>query len=712
MRAISIQWKISLLAGACLLVSTAILTGIAVYAAHHTNQMVVSESSAELKNNAEQILAQQAETESSRVMSYLNDAVIRGEMVVQALKFQKAFAEENLLSSEVLRGAINQTMRSAVEHAEHILAGYAVYLPDALDGEDANYVGSTNLGANDSGRAALYWIRDAKGALAQETIPEQELKDTSLDANGIATTEWFQCSQRHKQSCLLDPYIDESRKPPELMTSVTFPILEQDELKGIVGLDIELTHLQDLVKTMDLRMFDGAGEVLLVSQHGVIAGTTQPKLKLGAGLQKLDPTLFSTLQSMLKSDKRQTSWDSDSLRVFMPIHMQGSHTTWALLITMPAATVLQHATLLEDKLSGELGSITLQLVGSAFIVGLLGLLIFWFVARQISTPLRHVADRLRDIAQGEGDLTQRISLRREDELGELASWFNAFLDKIHGTVRDIVDAVHQSRQNTEQASQLSSGSREALRAQFNEIDLVASAFEEMHQTSAEVAQSANRVVAAADSAEVSAQQGKAVVEETRIAMEELMHYISAAKPKVEELSRNSDSISQILEVITAIAEQTNLLALNAAIEAARAGEQGRGFAVVADEVRNLARRTQDSVVEIRQVIGNLQSGTGQVVSAILSSHEQANVTQQRSQQAVVMIEQITRSISTIQEMSNQIEIAVKEQGKVSGEISQNVNNIRKASETVTLAAEESNEMLDGLHRLADQQQQLVDQFKV
>ncbi len=712
MRAISIQWKISLLAGACLLISTAALTGIAVYAAHHTNQMVVSEATDELKLNAEQNLAQQAETESSRVVNYLNDAMIRGQMVVQALQFQKSFAEDNLLSSEVLRGAINQTMRSAVEHADHILAGYAVYLPDALDAEDANYVGSTNLGANDSGRAALYWSRNAKGELALETIAEQELKDTHLDANGIAKTEWFQCSQRKKQSCLLDPYVDETTTPPQLMTSVTFPILEGETLKGIAGLDIELGHLQDLVKTMDQRMFNGAGEVLLISQHGIVAGATQSKYKLGLGLQKQDPALQASLQTLLKNDKRQTSWEAGSLRVFMPIQMQGSQNRWALLITMPAATVLQHATLLSEKLAGQLNNTTLQLIASALVIGGLGLLIFWFVARQISTPLRHVADRLRDIAQGEGDLTQRITLRRDDELGELASWFNAFLDKIHGTVRDIVEAVHQSRHNTEQASQLSSGSREALRAQFNEIDLVASAFEEMHQTSAEVAQSANRVVAAADSAEMSAQQGKAVVEETRLAMEELMRYISAAKPQVEDLSRNSENISQILEVITAIAEQTNLLALNAAIEAARAGEQGRGFAVVADEVRNLARRTQDSVVEIRQVIANLQSGTGQVVNAILSSHEQANVTQQRSQQAVVMIEQVTRSISTIQEMSNQIELAIKEQGKVSGEISENVNNIRKASETVTLAAEESSQMLESLHALADQQQDLVNHFKV
>jgi len=234
----------------------------------------------------------------------------------------------------------------------------------------------------------------------------------------------------------------------------------------------------------------------------------------------------------------------------------------------------------------------------------------------------------------------------------------------------------------------------------------------MYQTSTEVIQSANRVVAAADSAEISAQQGKHVVEDTRYAMEQLMNYISEAKPKVEDLSRNSDNISQILEVITSIADQTNLLALNAAIEAARAGEQGRGFAVVADEVRSLARRTQDSVVEIRQVIADLQSGTRQVVSAILSSHEQANITQQRSQQAVEMIEQITHSIGTIQAMSTQIETAIREQGKVSSEISQNVNNIRTASETVTKAAEESSVMLDGLREFAGQQQRLVEQFKV
>lgn len=332
------------------------------------------------------------------MVNYLNDAVIRGEMVVQAVKFQKAFAEDNLLSSEVLRGAINQTMRSAVEHAEHILAGYAVYLPDALDAEDANYVGSTNLGSQRQWPCSPVLTCNAKGELTLETIDEKELKDTSLERSRHSFHRMVPVQSAPQTELSVDPYVDETRTPPELMTSVTFPILEQDVSLGIVGLDIELAHLQDLVKTMDQRMFDGAGEVLLVSQHGVIAGTTQPKLKLGAGLQQLDLTLFSALQGMLKTDKR-----ANQLGLRLPAGLYAHPICKAakplcLADHHACNHRIAHATLLAEKLSGELGGTTLQLVGSAFAVGLLGLLIFWFVARQISTPLRQkVADRLREI---------------------------------------------------------------------------------------------------------------------------------------------------------------------------------------------------------------------------------------------------------------------------------------------------------------------------
>lgn len=712
MRSISIQWKISLLAGSCLLLSTAAMTAVSLYAAHSSNQLVVAQSSQELEDNAAQLLAQQAETESTRIVNFLNDASVRGQMVVQALQFQKKFAEDNLLSSEVLRGAVNQTVRSAAEHATMARGAFAVYLPDALDAEDANYVGSDNLGANDKGRMAFYWGRNAKGEMTQQTIAEKQLADQSTQTNGQPSNAWWHCSQQEKGICLVDPYNDSRQPAAGLLTTLSLPLLDGDTLLGSVGFELPLGPLQSLLDTMDNSMFDGKGDVVLLSQNGIVAGSTREGLQSGSHYSTEAADELSQLQQVFAGGKRQVSWQQDTLQILMPVVLAGDKQHWGLVIRMPKQVVLARAAELEQQLGSALGRTTGQLLLAALLIASLGIAVFWLMAQRLVTPLRHVANRLRDIAQGEGDLTQRISLRRDDELGELATWFNAFLERIHGTVRELVHSVHHSRQLTTQATALSHDSRNALNAQFNEIDMVASAFEEMHQTSGEVAISANRVVAAADSAEVSAQQGKAVVEETRHAMEDLMHYISNAKPQVESLARNSDNISQILEVITGIAEQTNLLALNAAIEAARAGEQGRGFAVVADEVRNLARRTQDSVVEIRQVIGDLQQGTQQVVSAILSSHDQANVTQQRSQQAVVMLEAITRSVSTIQEMSNQIEIAVKEQGKVSGEISENVSNIRKASETVILAAEETNQRLDELQQLADAQQRQVDQFKV
>ena len=712
MRSMSIQWKISLLAGSCLLLSTAAMTGVALYSASHSNQQVVAQSSQELKDNAAQLLAQQAETESTRIVSVLNDVLVRAQMVVQALQFQKQFAEDNLLGSDVLRGAVNQTVRSAAEHATLARGTYAVYLPDALDGEDANYVGSANLGANDKGRMAFYWSRNAKGELSQQTLDEKQLADRSLNANGQAKSDWWHCSQQEKAACLIDPYPDTRQPAVGLLTAVSMPLLDGDKLLGSIGFELPLAPVQAVLDKMDHSMFDGKGDVVLLSQNGIVAGSTRADLKAGQAYVGAGSDETAALLNAFAGDKRLIQWQSGMLQILMPVALAGNSHHWGLVIRMPAEVVLSRAQALNGQLQAQLSQTSGQLLLSALLIGSLGIALFWVMAQRLVTPLRHVADRLRDIAQGEGDLTQRITLRREDELGELATWFNAFLERIHGTVRELVASVHQSQQHTAEAARLSRHSREALGAQFNEIDMVASAFEQMHQTSGEVAISANRVVAAADSAEVSAQQGKAVVEETRHAMEELMHYISNAKPQVESLARNSDNISQILEVITGIAEQTNLLALNAAIEAARAGDQGRGFAVVADEVRNLARRTQDSVVEIRQVIGALQQGTQDVVSAILSSHEQANITQQRSQQAVVMIEAITHSVATIQEMSNQIEIAIKEQGKVSGEISENVSNIRKASETVTQAAVQSSQMLDELQQLAENQQRQVDQFKV
>ncbi|MGL6050070.1 MAG: methyl-accepting chemotaxis protein, partial [Aeromonas salmonicida] len=291
-------------------------------------------------------------------------------------------------------------------------------------------------------------------------------------------------------------------------------------------------------------------------------------------------------------------------------------------------------------------------------------------------------------------------------------WFNSFLNKLQSTISQVIDTVAGTRASAEQAAQVAERTSAGMQAQYQEVDLVATAFEELSATALQVAGNANSAVAAANQADTSAQEGKYVVADTQEAMRKLMAVISDAKPVVERLAANSDNINDILVVIQGIAEQTNLLALNAAIEAARAGEQGRGFAVVADEVRNLAGRTQNAIVEIQTLTGQLQSGTEAVVKAIMTGHSQADVTLTKVDLSVSVLEQIIHAVATIHQMNEQIARAAQEQSGVADEINRNVSNIRDVSHTIRAEAATSAENGRELSALADKQQQLVGQFKV
>jgi methyl-accepting chemotaxis protein len=203
-----------------------------------------------------------------------------------------------------------------------------------------------------------------------------------------------------------------------------------------------------------------------------------------------------------------------------------------------------------------------------------------------------------------------------------------------------------------------------------------------------------------------------VIGKTTSAIELLANEMNVAMQEVEGLANSSEKIGSVLEVIRSIAEQTNLLALNAAIEAARAGEAGRGFAVVADEVRNLAKRTQDSVEEIRQVIESLQSGTKEVVNTMHSSHRQAQDSVGQVEQAVAVLQRISQAVSVITDMNLQIASAAEEQSSVAEEINRNVASIRDVTESISTQADESAQISQNLNKLANHQQGLMDQFRV
>ncbi|MGL6606178.1 methyl-accepting chemotaxis protein [Aeromonas hydrophila] len=713
MSSLSVQGRITLIAGCCLLASAGALVASSLFSAANMQDQVLTSTTAEAQSAAENWMKAMGSEQAAKVTSYLDEAYFRATLLGQGILFQRKNAADNFGSSETLRTAVNQQLHDAAASSGNLLGVYAVFEPDQLDGEDSNYHGSSALGSNDQGRFSTYWAR-VDGKIEPEVQNESVLADESPTAAGGVENEWYRCSIRSKALCLLEPYLDDVGSQKVLMTSVTVPLLEQDKLLGMVGVDISLTALQSLVKEMDQELYEGQGKVLLVSSQGRVAGVDGFDVTLGSPLGQQYQTLAGELQGWLGQGQISSRWSPDGtlLQTFVPVKMRGTEQKWGIYIELPRSVVLASALQLQDDLSGQASRsvMTQLLIGG--LISAVALICIWLMAHQIVAPIRAVVARLKDIASGEGDLTQRIELRRDDEIGELAKWFNSFLNKLQSTISQVIDTVAGTRASAEQAASVAERTSAGMQAQYQEVDLVATAFEELSATALQVAGNANSAVAAANQADTAAQEGKYVVADTQEAMRKLMAVISDAKPVVEHLSANSENINDILVVIQGIAEQTNLLALNAAIEAARAGEQGRGFAVVADEVRNLAGRTQNAIVEIQTLIGQLQSGTEAVVKAIMTGHSQADLTLTKVDLSVSVLEQIIHAVATIHQMNEQIARAAQEQSGVADEINRNVSNIRDVSHTIRAEAASSAENGRELSALADKQQQLVGQFKV
>ncbi|MFL9627004.1 methyl-accepting chemotaxis protein [Aeromonas jandaei] len=713
MSALSVQGRITLIAGCCLLVTAAALVASSLYNANKMQEQVRQATMHEAQQSAENWMKAMGAEQAAKVTSYLDEAYFRATLLAENVLFQRKNAADNFVHSEALRGAINQQLHDAAASSTNLLGVYAVFEPDQLDGEDSNYQGSSEIGSNDKGRFSTYWAYD-NGKLVSEVQNEDVLADETPTASGGVENEWYRCSIRTKALCLLEPYLDDVGDKKVLITSVSTPLLDNGNLLGMVGVDISLTALQNLVSTMDKELYDGKGRILLVSHEGRVAGADQFDVTLGRALGQKYQGLAADLKGWLNQGQELSRWSRDGsiLQTFVPVTMRGTDRKWGIYIELPRAVVLASAQQLQEDLASESSRSVATQLGIGALISLLALSFIWLMARQIVAPIRAVVARLKDIATGEGDLTQRIEIHRQDEIGELAKWFNSFLNKLQSTISQVIATVEGTRTSAEQAAHVAERTSSGMQTQYQEVDLVATAFEELSATALQVSGNASSAVAAANETDAAAQEGKYVVADTQEAMRKLVAIINNALPVVERLSANSDNINDILTVIQGIAEQTNLLALNAAIEAARAGEQGRGFAVVADEVRNLAGRTQNAIVEIQKLISELQSGTGAVVKAIHDGHGQADQTLGKVDLSVRVLEQIIQSVSTIHQMNEQIARAAQEQSRVADEINRNVSNIRDVSHTIRAEAATSAENGRELSALADKQQQLVGQFKV
>ncbi len=342
----------------------------------------------------------------------------------------------------------------------------------------------------------------------------------------------------------------------------------------------------------------------------------------------------------------------------------------------------------------------------------IGLLVAWFIGRGISGRINNTVTALNDIAEGEGDLTRRLDEGSKDELGDLSRAFNRFVARVHEMVQHISSSTGQLGAAAEEMSAITESSNEGIQRQRSETEQVATAMNQMTSTVQEVARHASEAAASAHSADEETRHGHEVVQATVNAINALATEINQASDVIQRLEEDSQSIGTVLDVIRGIAEQTNLLALNAAIEAARAGEQGRGFAVVADEVRTLASRTQKSTEEINDMIGRLQADAHEAVKAIEDSKKQAEVGVNSAQTAGASLDTITTSITNINDMNMQIASAADEQSAVAEEINKNIISINDVAEVSADAASQTSNASQEMASLATDLQQLVSRFKI
>ncbi|BCK11656.1 Methyl-accepting chemotaxis protein McpH [Vibrio cholerae] len=455
--------------------------------------------------------------------------------------------------------------------------------------------------------------------------------------------------------------------------------------------------MDDMVRLLNSFKIEDTGFVFLTNAQGEVQIHRQ-KEQVKSSLQQIYGSGASALLNKSGFNLISTDYQGEEVMV-ASIYIESMD--WFLVGTVPVHEVF-----------AELNAVAQRMMLTTLAVAAIFIFMGIFLANSIAMPINHIAKRFTDLGRGDGDLSQRIEVKGNDEIAQLSKGFNGFIEKIHQSIKDVAQTSRELQVAAEGVSRKALVTHDNSQQQRDQTIQVVTAINQMGATISEIASNAATAAETANQASGNADQGRNVVNKAKEAISRLAHDIENTGKVVEQLASTTQEIGSILDAIRGISEQTNLLALNAAIEAARAGDQGRGFAVVADEVRNLASRTASSTEEIQKMINQLQNDAKNAVSAMDAGKTVTHQGVAASDEAVQVLMSISDRIHDISDRNTQVATATEEQSTVVHTINQNIEEINAINEVTTSTAEELADASKSLRELSGRLDKLVGNFKL
>lgn len=636
---------------------------------------VTVKSSEEAKQNAFKMAQEIAKNYGNEVRADMEVGLVTSKTLAKTFEAMK-------IAGNLDRNTANNILKIALSNNKDFVAVWSIWDENTFDNKDKDFIGKE--GHDDTGRYIPYYYR--KGADNLELIPTDTKSYYSIMPKVL------------EEEHVADPYQYELDGKKVLVTSIVVPIKYEGKYVGVAGIDIKLETIQQ--KLEKIKPYKNAGFISLLSNNGTYVSYGDNKKLSGENLiEEKDEKIKKIIKDgkIFEEIFNDKDLNVESYKCFLPINIGKDNNPWSLGVYIPMNTITEASTELRNY-SAIIGIISILSI----------LIILYMIISKVLKPIKDTTEMLKDIAQGEGDLTKRLDAKTNDEIGEMAKWFNLFVDKIEALVRDVkinIDIVAEG--STEIASCLEQSNKG--------IDDIAKGIEHVsvsaevnagvvEETTASIHEFSNSIDTISektrDTFEKSkgvlqiADKGNKIVSEIVQVNNNVKESANEILTSVSDLKNSSDRVKEIVDMITNISEQTNLLALNAAIEAARAGEHGKGFTVVAEEVRSLAEQSKESAAQISLLLNDIKTKADKANEEVIEGQRLSEISVEKSNLVKVHFTEIFTSIETITEKIQLISQSANEQSKISEEMTKSMNDISKSAQDNAEAVQMINGILE------------------